>query len=101
MALKLFVDPGHGRNDPGASVNGVREKDIVLAIARKVAEHLRRCGAEVRLSRTGDVTKSLQARTDEANAWGANAHVSIQAMRPYQLRPAVGRSGTLSTRNGR
>lgn len=76
-ALKVYVDPGHGGSDPGASGNCVCEKDVALAIAQKVAEHLRRCGAEVKLSRAGDVTKSLQARTDEANAWGAGAYVSI------------------------
>lgn len=76
-ARKIYVDPGHGGNDPGAVGNGVREADVALAVALKVADHLHRHGLEVRLFRTGDVTKSLQARTDEANAWGADAYVSI------------------------
>ncbi|ADU50183.1 cell wall hydrolase/autolysin [Thermaerobacter marianensis DSM 12885] len=74
---KVYVDPGHGGSDPGAVGNGVREADVALAVAVKVADHLRRHGLEVRLSRTVDTAKSLQARTDEANAWGADAYVSI------------------------
>lgn len=46
---------------------------MALAVARRVVDHLRRHGMDVRMSRTGDSTKSLQARTDEANAWGADA----------------------------
>src|SRR5690606_32472150 len=74
---KVYVDPGHGGSDPGAVGNGVREADVALAVARQVADHLRRHGLDVRLSRTADVARSLGARTDEANAWGADAYVSI------------------------
>ncbi len=70
---RIYVDPGHGGSDPGAVANGVREADVALAVARRVVDHLRRHGMDVRMSRTGDSTKSLQARTDEANAWGADA----------------------------
>ncbi|HEY8415405.1 MAG TPA: N-acetylmuramoyl-L-alanine amidase [Thermaerobacter sp.] len=74
---RIYVDPGHGGSDPGAVANGVREADVALAVARRVVDHLRRHGMDVRMSRTGDSTKSLQARTNEANAWGADAYVSV------------------------
>ncbi|EKP95029.1 N-acetylmuramoyl-L-alanine amidase [Thermaerobacter subterraneus] len=74
---KVYLDPGHGGSDPGAVGNGLVEKDINLAIARRVRVHLVRHGLAVRMSRTGDQTRPLRARTDEANAWGADVYVSI------------------------
>ena len=74
---RVYVDPGHGGDDPGASGHGLVEKDVNLRIARRVAAWLARHGLSVRMSRTGDTTKSLQARTGEANGWGADAFVSI------------------------
>ncbi|MFO7274801.1 MAG: N-acetylmuramoyl-L-alanine amidase [Bacillota bacterium] len=77
MAKRIYVDPGHGGSDPGAVGNGVREADVALAVGRLVAGHLRRCGFDVLMSRNADAPRSLKARTDEANAWGADAYVSI------------------------
>lgn len=74
---KIYVDPGHGGADPGAVGNGLREADIALAISKKVADHLRRHGLEVRMSRDGNQSVSLPARTNDANRWGAHAYVSI------------------------
>lgn len=76
---KIFIDPGHGGTDPGATANGIQEKDITLRIALRVRDIL---AAEynnvgLRMSRTTDQTVSLKARTDAANAWGANYLLSI------------------------
>lgn len=35
---KVYLDAGHGGTDPGAIGNGTQEKDIVLAVAKKVEE---------------------------------------------------------------
>lgn len=75
--LKIYDDAGHGGADPGAVGNGVREADVALAVSLNVADHLRRHGFEVKLSRTSNAGKSLQARTDEANKWGSDAFISI------------------------
>lgn len=75
--MKIYLDAGHGGADPGAIGHGIEEKDIALAVSLKVVDHLRRHEFEVKLSRSTDVGKSLQARTNEANAWGADAFVSI------------------------
>ncbi|ADU52196.1 cell wall hydrolase/autolysin [Thermaerobacter marianensis DSM 12885] len=74
---KVYLDPGHGGDDPGATGNGLVEKDINLAIARHARQHLARHGLAVRMSRSTDRSKSLRARTHEANAWGADIYVSV------------------------
>ena len=43
MPKKVFLDPGHGGNDSGAiGVNNLYEKDIVLQVAKKVEELLKK-----------------------------------------------------------
>ncbi|MCA1031652.1 N-acetylmuramoyl-L-alanine amidase [Bacillus timonensis] len=77
--FKLYLDPGHGGSDPGASGNGLFEKDMNLDIARRIQTILvnEYEGVEVRMSRTSDITKSLKERTDDANKWGATFYLSI------------------------
>src|SRR5690606_10315153 len=77
--VKIFIDPGHGGNDPGAVGNGLREKDLTLKIAKYMRDYLlaNYTGVEVRMSRTNDSTVSLSARTNDANKWGADAFISI------------------------
>lgn len=52
--VKIVIDAGHGGIDGGASAEDVVEKDITLAIAKKVAQKLKRMGAEVVMTRTTD-----------------------------------------------
>jgi len=77
--LKLYLDPGHGGSDNGAQGNGLREKDIVLDIARRIRNILENDyeGVSVRMSRTGDETVDLNDRTNDANRWGADYYLSI------------------------
>ncbi len=76
--VKIFVDPGHGGTDPGASGNGLKEKDLTLAISKRIESQLKGYeGVQVKLSRTSDQTLSLKQRTDAANAWGADYLISV------------------------
>ncbi|CQR47606.1 Sporulation-specific N-acetylmuramoyl-L-alanine amidase [Paraliobacillus sp. PM-2] len=77
--VKIFIDPGHGGGDPGASANGLLEKDITLKIALQLRKMLQENykDTEVRLSRINDETKSLTQRTDEANRWNADYLLSV------------------------
>lgn len=50
----IYLDPGHGGLDPGATYAGVKEEDINLAIAFKLKEKLEDDGAVVYLTRDGD-----------------------------------------------
>ncbi|MCM3179758.1 N-acetylmuramoyl-L-alanine amidase [Cytobacillus horneckiae] len=75
--VKVYIDPGHGGTDPGAVGNSLFEKQLTLSITLKIKAYLEEYeGVEVKMSRTGDQTRSLQQRTDEANAWGADVFVS-------------------------
>jgi N-acetylmuramoyl-L-alanine amidase len=75
---RIVVDPGHGGTDPGAiGPTGVREKEIALDVAHKVAPLLLRDGLVVVLTRDDDRFISLEDRTARANAFGADLFVSI------------------------
>ncbi len=77
---KIALDPGHGGEDNGAP-GGLKtdEKDIVLAISKKLAEKLRAKGAEVTLTRDTDVEIALPERSIIADKAGAEILVSIHA----------------------
>ena len=75
---KIVVDPGHGGKDPGASAFGLREKDIVLQIGKKLAPLLaERTGTEVLLTRDTDTFIPLEERTAIANTQGADLFISL------------------------
>lgn len=77
--FKWFVDPGHGGRDSGAVGNGLQEKNVTLAIAKKIKSIAEREyeGVQVRLSRSSDVYLSLNERTRMANSWGADLFTSV------------------------
>ena len=76
---KIIIDPGHGGKDPGTcSPSGLKEKDIVLDVALRVAKALReKPGYEVILTRDRDVFIPLEERTAMANAKEADLFLSI------------------------
>ncbi|WP_339316856.1 N-acetylmuramoyl-L-alanine amidase [Paenibacillus sp. FSL R10-2734] len=76
---KVWIDAGHGGKDPGAVVNGLKEKDIALPVALEIKKRLETNydGVQVLLSRSSDVFLELKERTDLANKAGADLLVSI------------------------
>ena len=76
---KIVLDPGHGGKDPGAiGVGGIAEKDIVLAVAQKLAKKLtKEMGIEVVLTRKNDSFVRLEDRTAIANAEDADLFLSL------------------------
>jgi N-acetylmuramoyl-L-alanine amidase len=87
---RVVVDAGHGGHDPGAIGPGrVREKDVTLAMARRLARRLRRAGFEVVLTRTDDRFLALEERTAVANTARGDLFVSIHA----NAHPRRNRSG--------
>lgn len=73
----VFLDPGHGGSDTGALRAGIAEKDINLAIAKKVAAILTMRGAHVEMTRWSDATVSLQERVEFSNSKRTDIFVSI------------------------
>ncbi len=98
----VFLDAGHGGQDPGTiGIGGLREKDIVLPITMDVAEILRKQGIEVKLTRDSDYFVSLQGRTDMANQVNADLFVSIHANAINLSRPDVNGLETYYYQTGR
>jgi N-acetylmuramoyl-L-alanine amidase len=72
------VDPGHGGEQEGAlSPEGDREKELALEITRRIAARLRKLGARVVLTRTGDIDVPLVNRATIANALRADIFLSV------------------------
>src|SRR5271169_6477933 len=79
--LIIAIDAGHGGEDPGAiGKNGTREKDVVLAIARALAQRVdAEPGMKAYLTRNGDYFVPLRDRMRRARAQQADLFVSIHA----------------------
>ncbi|TCO74684.1 N-acetylmuramoyl-L-alanine amidase [Chromatocurvus halotolerans] len=77
----IAIDAGHGGEDPGALGPGrLREKDVVLAIAKELAALFERDrGFAPTLIRSGDYYVSLKGRRDLARERQADLFVSIHA----------------------
>lgn len=74
----IVIDPGHGGKDPGAIAYDMKEKDIVLKTAQRLAAHLRKkLGATVILTRENDSFLPLEERTAIANTNSADLFVSL------------------------
>jgi N-acetylmuramoyl-L-alanine amidase len=77
----VVIDAGHGGQDPGASGRGgAREKDVVLAIAKKLATELdSQAGMRAVLVRDGDYFVSHRKRMEIAHEARADFFISIHA----------------------
>ena len=77
----VAIDPGHGGEDPGAvGRRGLREKDVVLAIALQLRERLNTMpGMRAMLTRDADYFVPLQDRVRKARRVQADLFVSLHA----------------------
>jgi N-acetylmuramoyl-L-alanine amidase len=75
----IVIDPGHGAKDGGAvGPGGLLEKDITLAVARKLATSLAKAtGARIVMTREDDSLVSLDQRTAIANQYKADLFLSV------------------------
>ncbi|CAJ1003583.1 MULTISPECIES: N-acetylmuramoyl-L-alanine amidase [Bacillales] len=74
----IVIDPGHGGDDPGATGNGLKEKDLTLDIALRTRNYIvANYPATVYMTRSSDTTVSLSSRTSFANARNADFFVSM------------------------
>ena len=82
--ITIALDPGHGGSDPGASANGLVEKDLTLAVGRALKAELETYqGVKVHMTREDDsrpsenISQDLSARVASSVAAGASALVSL------------------------
>lgn len=74
----IVIDPGHGGDDPGASGNGIVEKDLNLQISNYMYEKFKNLGIPVKMTRTTDETVSPNDRTARIlDAFGNNKDVIV------------------------
>jgi N-acetylmuramoyl-L-alanine amidase len=76
---RIIIDPGHGGKDPGAlGKNGIKEKDVMLRLAKILADRVRddlKC--EAILTRTDDTYLPLEDRTAIANTKKGDLFISL------------------------
>jgi N-acetylmuramoyl-L-alanine amidase len=79
--IVIAIDPGHGGEDPGAiGRRGTYEKDVALAIARKLKTQLdAEPGMRAMLTRDDDYFVPLQGRVQKAHQVHADLFISIHA----------------------
>lgn len=76
--MHVMVDPGHGGSDLGAARGSIKESEIVLKVARQLAEMLADDPRfKVSLTRNDDQKVSLPARTQMAEKLQAELFISI------------------------
>ncbi len=77
---RIVLDPGHGGDEEGAvGRSGLKEKELVLDIARRLRSTLQQKGYTVDLTRDEDRSLDLDSRAGFANSKAADLFVSIHA----------------------
>jgi N-acetylmuramoyl-L-alanine amidase len=79
---RIVIDPGHGGHDTGTiSTGGMREKDLVLDVARRLKAYIKNNypDVEVIMTRESDRFVALEERTAIANSKRADLFISIHA----------------------
>ncbi|WP_104930035.1 GBS Bsp-like repeat-containing protein, partial [Streptococcus suis] len=93
----VYIDPGHGGRDSGASYSGIHEKNLAMSVSNKLRDNLLQRGINVLMTRTGDydvdfrTERSRMANNSEAdlfvsihfNATGAGVQSSIKGIETY------------------
>ncbi len=96
--LLIMIDPAHGGSEPGAVLNpAMPEKDVTLAIARRLRQELAARGIQALLLRDSDATISTDQRAQIVNSARPALYVAIHTtsqgsgMRIYTaMLPAAG-----------
>ena len=76
----VLIDPAHGGNEIGAAISPtLPEKDVVLALARRLQRELANRGISAALLRNSDIAISLDQRAVSANAARPALYVALHA----------------------
>lgn len=75
---KIVIDPGHGGEDAGGKGPvSLQEKDVVMPIAKKLENILRRASADVVLTRNGDENIAREKRFDLVRQADADVYIGV------------------------
>ncbi|NQP32825.1 hypothetical protein HO921_00240 [Streptococcus suis] len=74
----IYIDPGHGGVDPGATYGGIQEKYLAMSVANKLKSNLIQMGYQVLMTRTGDYNVDFKTeRSQMANQSNADLFISL------------------------
>src|SRR5690606_25154703 len=76
---RIVIDPGHGGDDPGVEVAGVREADIAWDLARRLEGRMKATGMEALISRGPHHSLTESERARFANDAGADLFLSLHS----------------------
>ena len=79
---RIVIDPGHGGHDTGTiSANGMREKDLVLDVGRRLRAYIKNNYPDIEVIMTRDTDRfvALEERTAIANSRSADLFISVHA----------------------
>jgi len=77
IVKKIVIDPGHGGKDPGCQSGVVKEKDVNLQVALRLADLLRKRGYTVYMTRQSDIFPTLDQRVNAANKIKPDLYISL------------------------
>lgn len=78
MKYKIVIDAGHGGEDPGASGNGIIEKNLTLDISKYMYDKFKQLNVPVTLIRTQDETVTPEERVKRIlNTYGDSSDVIV------------------------
>ena len=72
MSKKIVNDAGHGGDDPGASGNGIVEKELTLKIAQYLKKRFDELGIQSSLTRDSDITLDPTDRVEKVLSFYGN-----------------------------
>jgi len=76
----IVLDPGHGGIDPGAQEGEIKEADLMLSLARRLRDLLRRADlVDVFMTRDDDIFVPLEQRISIAHSVQADVFISLHA----------------------
>ncbi len=79
-SITIVLDAGHGGKDPGAVVTGVKEKDVDLAVTKRVFSLAKKDDRlDPVMTRNADIYITLEDRAQLADEVDAALYLSIQA----------------------
>ncbi|HFI0790637.1 TPA: GBS Bsp-like repeat-containing protein [Streptococcus suis] len=77
-SFTVYIDPGHGGADSGASYGGVHEKTLAMNVANKLKANLLALGINVLMTRTADYNVDfVTERSRMANSSNADLFISL------------------------